>query len=166
MDNGNAAIVGQEQFTVKQADAVRQLLEVADDITDELEEAAFHLTLLKVDDLAEEIRLPLATLARLLVEGTREYLKAIENARGIQRSGSPDDMHDFLESIHRIVAIEQQSDMVQREVRKALVSAAKDYRLAFVIAECAKKLESAADALMHTGMILRDQILGKIMGPV
>jgi uncharacterized protein Yka (UPF0111/DUF47 family) len=150
----------------EQADAVRQLLEVADDITDELEEAAFHLTLLKADGLAEEIRLPLATLARLLVEGTQEYLKAIENARGIQRSGSPDDMHDFLESIHRIVAIEQESDMVQREVRKALVSAAKDYRQAFVIAECAKKLESAADALMHTGMILRDQILGKIMGPV
>jgi uncharacterized protein Yka (UPF0111/DUF47 family) len=150
----------------EQADAIRQLLEVADDITDELEEAAFHLTLLKADGLVEEIRVPLATLARLLVEGTQEYLKAIENARGIQRSGSPDDMHDFLESIHRIVAIEQESDMVQREVRKALVSAAKDYRQAFVIAESAKKLESAADALMHTGMILRDQILGKIMGPV
>ncbi|HXE97603.1 MAG TPA: DUF47 family protein [Dongiaceae bacterium] len=150
----------------EQADAVRQLLEVADDIADELEEAAFHLTLLEADGLAEEIRVPLATLARLLVDGTREYLKAIENARGIQHSGSPDDMHDFLESIHRIVAIEQESDMVQREVRKALVSAAKDYRQAFVITECAKKLESAADALMHTGMILRDQILGKIMGTV
>jgi uncharacterized protein Yka (UPF0111/DUF47 family) len=150
----------------EQADAVRQLLEVADDIADELEEAAFHLTLLEVDVLVEEIRLPLATLARLLVEGTQEYLKSIENARGIQRSGSPDDMHDFLESIHRIVAIEQESDMVQREVRKALVSAAKDYRQAFVISECSKKLESAADALMHTSMILRDQILGKIMGPV
>jgi uncharacterized protein Yka (UPF0111/DUF47 family) len=75
-------------------------------------------------------------------------------------------MHDFLESIHRIVAIEQQSDTEQREVRKALVSAAKDYRQAFVITECAKKLESAADALMHTGMILRDHILGKLMGPV
>jgi len=150
----------------EQADAIRQLLEAADDITDELEEAAFHLTLLTADALAEEIRLPLATLARLLVEGTQEYLKAIENARGIQRSGSPEDMHDFLESIHRIVAIEQQSDTVQREVRKALVSAAKDYRQAFVIAESAKKLESAADALMHTGMILRDHILAKIMGPV
>jgi uncharacterized protein Yka (UPF0111/DUF47 family) len=150
----------------EQADAVRQLLEVADDITDELEEAAFHLTLLEVDGMVEEIRLPLARLARLVVEGTQEYLKAIENARGILRSGSPDDMHDFLESIHRIVAIEQQSDMVQREVRKALVCASKDFRQTFVIAECAKKMESAADALMHTGMILRDQILGKIMGPV
>lgn len=150
----------------EQADAVRQLLEVADDIADELEEAAFHLTLLKADVPGEEIRVPLAKLARLLVEGTQEYLKAIENARSIQHSGSADDMHDFLESIHRIVAIEQESDMVQREVRKALVSAAKDYRQAFIITECAKKLESAADALMHTGMILRDQILGKIMGNV
>lgn len=150
----------------EQADAIRQLLEVADDIADELEEAAFHLTLLKGDGPAEEIRTPLAALARLLVEGAQEYLKAIENARGIRHSGSPDDMHDFLESIHRIVAIEQESDMAQREVRKALIGSAKDFRQAFVITECAKKLESAADALMHTGMILRDQILGKIMGPV
>ena len=48
-------------------------------------------------------------------------------------------------------------------MRKALVTAAEDYRQAFAIAECAKNLESAADALMHTGMILRDQILGQIM---
>jgi uncharacterized protein Yka (UPF0111/DUF47 family) len=146
-----------------QADAIRQLLEAADDITDELEEAAFHLTLLRPESMAEEIRLPLAALAGLLVEGTQEYLKAIENVRGIHRSGSPDDMRDFLESIHRIMAIEQQSDTTERAVRKALVGAAEDYRQAFVIAESAKKLESAADALMHTGMLLRDQVLGRVM---
>jgi len=150
----------------EQADAVRQLLEVADDIPDELEEAAFHFTLLTGDELAEEIRLPLATLAELLVEGMQEYLKAVENARGIQGSGSPDEMRDFLRSVHRLVAIEKQCDIAQREVRTALVSAAADYRQAFVIAECAKKLESASDTLMHTGMILRDHILGKLMGPV
>jgi uncharacterized protein Yka (UPF0111/DUF47 family) len=145
------------------ADAIRQLLEAADDITDELEEAAFHLTLLIPECLEEAIRVPLASLARQLVEGTQEYLKAIENARGIAHSGSPDDMHDFLESIHRIVSIEQQSDATEREVRKAVVASAADYRQAFVIAESAKKLESAADALMHAGMMLRDQVLGKVM---
>jgi uncharacterized protein Yka (UPF0111/DUF47 family) len=143
------------------AAAVLELLEAADDITDELEEAAFHLTLLRPESVVEELRTPLSDLARQLVEGTREYLKAIENARGVQRSGSPDDMHDFLESIHRIVAIEQESDATQRAVRKALVGVELDYRQAFVIAECAKKLESAADALMHAGMILRDQIFGQ-----
>lgn len=148
----------------EQAEAVRQLLEAADDITDELEEAAFHLTLLKPESMVEEIRSPLATLARLIVEGTQEYLKAIENARGIHRSGSPDDMRDFLASIHRIVSIEQQSDIAERAVRKALVDTTEDYRQAFVISEAAKKLESAADALMHTGMTLRDQILGKVLG--
>ena len=149
----------------KQSDhaaAIRQLLETADDITDELEEAAFHFTLLTPDTVCEEIRLPLADLARQLVNGTQEYLRAIENARGVHRSGSPDDMHDFLNSIHRLVAIEEQSDATERAVRKAIVNAARDYRQAFVIAECAKNLEAAADALMVTGMTLRDQILGQI----
>jgi uncharacterized protein Yka (UPF0111/DUF47 family) len=145
------------------AEAIRRLLEAADDITDELEEAAFHLTLLPSVSMREELLQPLATLSRLLVEGTQEYLKAIENARGIHRTSSPDDMHDFLESIHRIVTIERQSDTMERMVRKALMTEANDYREAFVISECARKLESAADALMHTGMILRDQILGQIM---
>ena len=145
-----------------QADAIRQLLEAADDITDELEEAVFHLTLLKPETMEEAIRLPLAALARLLVQGTQEYLKAVENTRGIHRSGSPDDMHDFLQSIHRIAVIEQESDTLERAVRKALACATLDYRQAFVIAESAKKLESAADALMHTGMVLRNQILSRI----
>ena len=147
----------------ERAEAIRQLLEVADDIPDALEEAAFHLTLLNPELLSEELRRPLASLAQQLVESTQEYLKAIENARGIHRSGSPDDMHDFLASIHRIVAIEEQSDTTERLVRKALVGAEMDYRQAFVVAECAKKLEAAADALMHTGMTLRDQILGKVV---
>jgi uncharacterized protein Yka (UPF0111/DUF47 family) len=147
----------------ERADAIRQLLEIADDIPDDLEEAAFHLTLLSSDRLDEELRRPLAALAQQLVESTQEYLKAIENARGIRLSGSPDDMHDFLESIHRIVAIEEQSDITERLVRRALVTTDMDYRQAFVVAECAKKLESAADSLMHTGMTLRDQILGKVM---
>ena len=145
-----------------QAEAIRQLLEAADDVTDELEEAVFHLTLLKPEAMEEATRLPLAALARLLVQGTQEYLKAVENARGIHRSGSPDDMHDFLQSIHRIAVMEQESDTMERAVRKALVCGTLDYRQAFVIAECAKKLESAADALMHTGMMLRDQILSRI----
>ena len=147
----------------ERADAIRRLLEQADDIPDALEEAAFHLTLLTPEGLPEELRRPLAELARQVVEGTREYLKAIENARGIDRSGSPDDMHDFLRSIHGIVAIEEQSDTTERLVRKALVTTELDYRQAFVVAQCAKKLESAADAVMHAGMTLRDQILGRVV---
>jgi uncharacterized protein Yka (UPF0111/DUF47 family) len=147
----------------ERADAIRRLLEQADDIPDALEEAAFHLTLLTPEGLPEELRRPLAELARQVVEGTREYLKAIENARGIDRSGSPDDMHDFLRSIHGIVAIEEQSDTTERLVRKALVTTDLDYRQAFVVAQCAKKMESAADAVMHAGMTLRDQILGRVV---
>jgi uncharacterized protein Yka (UPF0111/DUF47 family) len=146
----------------ERAEAIRELLEAADDIPDALEEAAFHLALLSGDRLAQELRLPLTALAQQVVEGTQEFLKAIENVRGIQRSGSPDDMRDFLTAIHRIVAIEEQSDTTERLVRKALYETELDYRLAFVIAECAKKLEAAADALMHAGMTLRVQILGKV----
>jgi len=148
----------------ERANAIRELIEDADDIIDELEEAVFHLTLLASDGIAEEIRLPLVSLARLLVEGSQEYLKAIENAQGIHYSSPSDEVHDFLDSIHNIVLMEQQSDTAEREVRRALVVHAKDLRQAFVITECAKNLEAAADALMHTGLALRDHIFGHIIG--
>lgn len=141
----------------------RSLIEVADDIADELEEAAFHLTLLPRDDGADgALTAALYSLASLSVSGAQEYLKALETARSVRRGGPRDDAQDFLESIHRIMAAERQSDDAQREVKRALVAHALDTRTLYAFAECARNLEAAADALMHTGLQLRDYVLSNM----
>lgn len=141
----------------------RGLIEVADDIADELEEAAFHLTLLPRDDGADgALTAALYSLASLSVSGAQEYLKALETARSVRRGGPRDDVQDFLESIHRIMAAERQSDDAQREVKRALVAQSLDTRTLYAFAECARNLESAADALMHTGLQLRDYVLANM----
>ena len=145
------------------SDFFRSLIESADDVVDELEEAAFHLTLLPHDGGDGALYAPLNALARLLVDGSQEYLRSLETVRTLRRGGPREDMQDFLEAIHRIMVVERQSDGAQRAVKQTLAREAADYRRLYAFSECARNLEAAADALMHAGLRLRDHVLGEMV---
>ena len=139
------------------------LLEAADDVADSLEEAAFHFTLFPPRSAPESAHGRLRLLADLLVSGAQEYLKALTTARYVRRGGDRDDMRDFLEAVHRITTVEHESDQAQRAIKAGLVAAESDARGLFVVAEVARNLEEAADALMHSGLVLRDHVMGAVV---
>jgi uncharacterized protein Yka (UPF0111/DUF47 family) len=141
----------------------RSLLESADDIADELEDAVFHMTLLPPSASTHPAYTPLRNLGQLVVQGAQEYLKVIETARHVRRGGAREDTSDFLEAIHRIMAIERRSDAAQREVEIALAQADGDFRALYLTAEAAKNLEQAADALMHCGLRMRDHVMRDVL---
>lgn len=143
----------------ERAEFYRSLIAEADDIADELEEAAFHLTLLPRDACDGALHDALYALAALSVSSAQEYLKAIETARSVRRGGPREDTQDFFESIHRIMAAERQGDDAQRAVKSAMMARARDFRELYAYAECARNLEAAADSLMHTALQLRDYVL-------
>ncbi len=156
-------LVSRARSTVSQSgrsDFFRGLIERADEVVDELEEAAFHLTLLPHDGGDAALYDPLNALARLLVDGAQEYLRALETVRTLRRGGPREDMQDFLETIQRILLVERQSDGAQRSVKLALAREVADFRRLYAFAECARNLEAAADALMDAGLRLRDRVLG------
>jgi uncharacterized protein Yka (UPF0111/DUF47 family) len=72
-------------------------------------------------------------------------------------------MQDFLEAVHRIMAVENQTDKVERGVEAALVASAQDFRQLYVLTEAAKNLEQAADGLMHVALKVRDHFLAQAM---
>jgi uncharacterized protein Yka (UPF0111/DUF47 family) len=145
------------------ADFFRELVEAADDIADDLEEAAFNLTLLPQPVTAPEVRRPFQELTGLLVQGAQEYLKALETARYISRGAAREDLRDFLEAVHRIMAIEHETDEAQRRTKGTLLAVIGDFKQHYVYSETARKLEEAADGLMHSGLMLRDYFLVKVM---
>jgi uncharacterized protein Yka (UPF0111/DUF47 family) len=158
-------LVNRARGAAKQAGSARficELVESADDVADDLEEAAFHLTLVPAR-IPADLHEPLRALADLLVQGAQEYVKALEAARFVRHGVSREDMRDFLEAIHRIMAIEHQSDELERGVETALVTTAQDFRHLYVLTEAAKNLEHAADGLMHVGLTMRDHFLGEVM---
>jgi len=158
-------LVNRARAALKRADAGRffcELLEAADDVADELEEAAFHLTLVP-GPIAPALHEPLRLLAGLVLQAAQEYVKVLETARFVRRGAAREDMHDFLEAVHRIMALEHESDRVERGVEAALVADAPDFRQLYVLTEAAKNLETAADGLMHAALQVRDHFLGQVM---
>ena len=61
-------------------------------------------------------------MGELLVHGTQEYVKLVENARHVRRGGAREDVQDFLAAIHRIQQIEHETDEAQRAIKRALVA--------------------------------------------
>jgi uncharacterized protein Yka (UPF0111/DUF47 family) len=147
----------------ERAQSYRDLIEVADDIVDELEEAAFHLALMPHDGRGEVLYAALRPLAALSVESVQEYLKAVETARTLHRGSPREDTQDFLEAIHRIMSLERRCDEIHRAAKSLVPLQQGDYGSLFGFIECARNLEAATDALMHTALQLRDAVLGELV---
>jgi uncharacterized protein Yka (UPF0111/DUF47 family) len=147
----------------ERAQAYRDLIEAADDIVDELEEAAFHLALMPHDGRGEALYAALRPLAALAVESVQEYLKAVETARTLHRGSPREDTQDFLEAVHRIMSLERRCDEIHRAAKALVPAQAVDFGSLFGFIECARNLEAATDALMHTALKLRDAVLGELV---
>jgi len=140
------------------------LVERADDVADELEDAAFHMTLLGNDSWQESSWLePLKGLSALVHAGGQYYLRAVVTLCQQRHIVAREDMQELLENIHRIVALERESDTVYRQVKVALVSAPIEVAGFYAASECARNLESASDQLMHVALTMRDYLLKNVL---
>jgi uncharacterized protein Yka (UPF0111/DUF47 family) len=160
------ALVNRARLAAKHPGSSREfvaIVESADDIADELEEAAFHLTLIPPSVRAVAPKVDLQALGELLVQTAQEYVKVIETARHVRRGGAREDMQDFLEATHRVMALEHQTDEAQRGVEAALAAEVDDFRLLHVLTKASRNLEQASDALMHSSLRIRDYVLGQVM---
>lgn len=138
-----------------------ELARMADDVPDELEEAAFHCSLLPAGRPAHKAMSAIATLQGLTLSATQEYVKALLAARGIKQGGAREDMQDFFESVHRVMDLERLADDALRQVRRDLLGDAIDARELYVLDAIAANLERATDALMHSVQWLRDRMLAQ-----
>ena len=149
----------------EEAAFLRDLIARSDDVADDLEEAAFLTTLLPATAPNAELVQALAQLAELVVQGTQEWVKALEVSRGLRPGVPREDMQDFLAAIHRLAVVEHETDAGRRRVAGLLVAGPGDARLVMVASSCASSLEVAADHLLHVGLRLRDFALGRIASP-
>jgi uncharacterized protein Yka (UPF0111/DUF47 family) len=138
------------------------LLHVADDAADELEEAAFLLGLLsKPTDGALDA---LQALAALLVETAQEWVKVLAHAAHTQDPSAAEDVDDLLTALDRVLALEHQADAAERALTVAAIGHAPDFRALHLYSALGSKLEAAADALKRASLMLRDDVLGEVLG--
>ncbi|MBT9591201.1 MAG: DUF47 family protein [Thiobacillus sp.] len=140
---------------------ILQLMSIADDIADDLEEAVFHITLSPKATSASIAAL--SKLAEPVSNASRELVKALAASRHARRGVPREDMDDFLQAVHAIRTMEHASDLAEREVKRSLTSDSRPFAEVFGIVEAARNLEEAADGLMHVALLLRDHVLGKVI---
>ena len=159
-------IVKETRLTVRRipgTEVFRRILEVADDAADDLEESAFLAGLLSRRVMCTNLPAPLLGLADLLAEGAQAFQRAIAAAQYVHRGGPRENMQQFLEAIDQMVRVEHQTDERERAVTAALVGSDIDTRDFHLIDGIADHLESAADALLHASLMLREHVLGEVM---
>jgi uncharacterized protein Yka (UPF0111/DUF47 family) len=138
---------------------LKGFVEAADDVADDLEDAAFFVTLLDPGRELAPILEALIELGNLLTTGSQELVKALATMRAGTPGAAREDTVDFLEAIHRIAGIEHEADTVRRRVAGMLARSAVEARQIYVASECAARLERASDALLRVAFRLRDHVL-------
>jgi uncharacterized protein Yka (UPF0111/DUF47 family) len=140
------------------------LVRSADDAADELEEAAFLLRLLTPRPSGDPVLAPLQSLAALLVEAAQEWVKVLAHAAHVQDPDSPEAIDDLLTGLDRVSVLEHQADDAERLLAEAALRHAADFRDLHIYAALGDKLEAAADALKRSSLLLREEVLGDVLG--
>jgi len=140
-----------------------ELIREADDVADALEEATFSWSLLPQARISGQVLAESQRMVALVLDAARSHLRAVHLGSEVQRGSPSEDIDSFLESTHRIVALEQQTDEALRDVQAALVSEVQAAGELFVIAQATQACEEAADALMRAAQLLRRQVLGDVV---
>jgi hypothetical protein len=137
---------------------IEQVMSNADDSIDSLEEATFLLQILPARTTSTELMNILHDLADCFLQGSKEYIKAIQNAKYIKNGNSRSEITDFLDSVDTIMSLEHKSDKILRDFKTALVKHNTDFKQYAILAEIASQIESASDSIMKSAIIFRDSV--------
>jgi len=142
------------------ASAFTAIIELADDVADALEEAAFNLALIAQcqDRWADETARAIQALASGVVDGVQDYVRALSIAHDASPESPPEDEEAFLGASWRIVEAEQRCDLLMRDVKRSVVQSAKTGVAPVLILDLAGAMELASDGLLRTSYRLREAI--------
>ncbi|MDN7024876.1 hypothetical protein FGU65_08245 [Methanoculleus sp. FWC-SCC1] len=144
---------------IEAAEFFFELIGVADDVVDCLEEACFFVTLVPSFTRSPGVYGELGNLAEIALMQGQEFVKALIAVQCVHRGGDREDMQVFLEAVDRMVGLEQECDEALRQAEKRILLESTDYREMRVAFELARTIEESTNASMKAAYILRDNIL-------
>lgn len=127
----------------------KKLVSQIDDVIDYLEDATFHLTLQQEEYVLVNVYPYLQELAEKIVFASMECIKIIEIIKDIKLKNRREDISDFLEAIHFLRLIEQETDSIDRQIKKILMKESKNFKEYLPLFEVSERLERAGDAFMY-----------------
>jgi hypothetical protein len=139
-------------------DALRaDLIGEGDDAADALEEVAFLLTLLSPPE--REMAGALSSVAGIVNESVRDYVRCLECAKVIAESATRADTDDLLIAANRTIDAKHSADAAGRAVKAAVHGHVPESSPPYLLVDAVNALSRAAGALAHCAGALRDYAL-------
>jgi len=135
------------------------LINVADDTLDSLEEAMFLATLIPKATSSRKLIGEMAGLAEIAVKSSQEFLRALMASQNIHRGYTRDEMQDFLQAVDRVIRYERECDEALRRSEKSILTESTDFREMMIFFEIARTIEESTNSLMKSVYIIRNLIL-------
>ena len=140
--------------------AIEPLALALEQAVDELEQAAFILSLLPAG-IAPDFLAPLSELAAATVAGAEAAASAAAAAAAVP-DGHRVDSEDALAAAGRLVDVEHTGDRLERQTVSLVLGTASDLRSALAVMELARALERATDRFAGFGHLLRRRVLADL----
>jgi uncharacterized protein Yka (UPF0111/DUF47 family) len=144
------------------APTVTALIDAAENAIDELEQAAFLVSLLPVE-IEPDLATPLAELSAAAISGAEAAVRGLEAAANLaEGDGGSADSEDALQATARLVDLEHAADTSERTVTRLVLGggAAREGRL--VALELARALERSSDRFAQIGHVLHAHVMGEL----
>jgi uncharacterized protein Yka (UPF0111/DUF47 family) len=144
------------------APTITALVDGAENAIDELEQAAFLVSLLPVE-IAPHLLAPLGELATAAISGTEAAVRGLEAAASLAGGdGGSTDSEDALQATARLVDLEHAADASERTVTRLVLGGGAAHEGTLVALELARALERTSDQLSHIGHVLHTHVMSEL----
>lgn len=142
-------------------DDVRPLADALEQAIDELEEAAFFVSVLPPARPGDDVDGHLARLCATAVRSAEAAARMADAASAIP-DGHRIDVDDALAALADLFALEHDADDEERAIIAAVLVAGASPERIFAVVECARRVERATDLFARAGHLLRGHVLGDL----
>ncbi|MCE1236670.1 MAG: hypothetical protein LWW93_09960 [Hyphomicrobiales bacterium] len=142
-------------------DDVRPLADAMEQAIDELEEAAFFVSVLPPARPGDEVDGHLARLCATAVRSAEAAARMADAAASIP-DGHRVDVDDALAALADLFALEHDADDEERAIIAAVLAAGASPERIFAVVECARRVERATDLFARAGHLMRGHVLGDL----
>jgi len=140
--------------------AIERLVDRIEEAIDELEQAAFVVSLVP-STLAPALLEPLAALCAAAVNGAEAAAGGVAAAAEVPE-GHGVDSEDALAAVSRLIEAEHKADDAERAVTAIVLRDEFDLKTALSVLELARAIERSTDRLAGFGHLLRERVLADL----
>jgi uncharacterized protein Yka (UPF0111/DUF47 family) len=142
---------------IENAELFIKLISHMDDAIDALEDAVFSASLISQISISQKILESLETMAGIVLESSRNFLKTIYAYQCSTRICTLTEMQAFFGSAAQVISLERQCDEAFREANRVIFEESTDFKEAMLARDIAGKIEEASNSLMLAAFTIRER---------